>query len=163
VPRWRQPATPALFIALALAGGAILAGQVAAAVPLLALAGGAQLWHWQAGDGAFARAGSTMESATGLGHIGRVRQVAPPHTGGNYLTDEMVFRIARRHARRLRVIAFALMIALPLALLIALPPGHVMGALAALSHLAGVAVSRWLFFAEAEHTVGLYYGAAPQP
>ncbi|MGR3837594.1 MAG: dibenzothiophene desulfurase, partial [Cognatishimia sp.] len=30
--------------------------------------------------------------------------------------------------------------------------------LGVLSHIAGVAASRWLFFAEAEHTVGLYYG-----
>ncbi|MEL6236477.1 MAG: dibenzothiophene desulfurase, partial [Pseudomonadota bacterium] len=29
--------------------------------------------------------------------------------------------------------------------------------LACISHLAGVAAGRWLFFAEAEHTVGLYY------
>ena len=30
--------------------------------------------------------------------------------------------------------------------------------LAALIHVAGVMVSRWLFFAEAKHTVTLYYG-----
>jgi len=27
-----------------------------------------------------------------------------------------------------------------------------------LTHVAGVLVSRWLFFAQAEHVVGLYYG-----
>jgi len=27
----------------------------------------------------------------------------------------------------------------------------------------GVLFERWLFFAEAEHAVGLYYGAVPQP
>ena len=32
--------------------------------------------------------------------------------------------------------------------------------LAALSATAGVLVERWLFFAEAKHTVTLYYGAA---
>ena len=30
--------------------------------------------------------------------------------------------------------------------------------IAVLAHIAGVAVSRWLFFAEAEHVVGIYYG-----
>lgn len=30
--------------------------------------------------------------------------------------------------------------------------------LAALTHLLGILAGRWLFFAEAEHTVGLYYG-----
>ena len=32
------------------------------------------------------------------------------------------------------------------------------GTTAALSHVAGTLVLRWLFFAEAEHAVGLYYG-----
>jgi DMSO reductase anchor subunit len=32
--------------------------------------------------------------------------------------------------------------------------------LAAISALAGVAVERWLFFAEAKHAVTLYYGRA---
>ena len=30
--------------------------------------------------------------------------------------------------------------------------------LAVISHVAGILASRWLFFAEAEHVVGLYYG-----
>jgi DMSO reductase anchor subunit len=33
-----------------------------------------------------------------------------------------------------------------------------LGLLAALSASAGVLVERWLFFAEAKHTVTLYYG-----
>jgi DMSO reductase anchor subunit len=33
-----------------------------------------------------------------------------------------------------------------------------MAAFAVLAHMAGIAVSRWLFFAQAEHVVGLYYG-----
>jgi sulfite dehydrogenase (quinone) subunit SoeC len=33
-----------------------------------------------------------------------------------------------------------------------------MGLLAVLTHVAGILASRWLFFAEAEHVVGLYYG-----
>ena len=35
---------------------------------------------------------------------------------------------------------------------------HLMAGLAVLLHIAGVACLRWLFFAEAEHVVGLYYG-----
>lgn len=31
--------------------------------------------------------------------------------------------------------------------------------LAGVLHLAGAMAARWLFFAEAEHVVGLYYGA----
>jgi len=39
-----------------------------------------------------------------------------------------------------------------------LPHNHVFAALAVLSHIAGVLTLRWLFFAQAEHVVGLYYG-----
>jgi DMSO reductase anchor subunit len=40
-----------------------------------------------------------------------------------------------------------------------LPLGWAGIALAAVVHLAGALAARWLFFAEAEHVVGLYYGA----
>jgi len=65
--------------------------------------------------------------------------------------------VGRKHALKLRIIAFALGYAAPVALIL-LPFSHALGALAVLSHLAGIAASRWLFFAEAEHVVGLYYG-----
>ena len=41
---------------------------------------------------------STPESATGLGFIGRVRLLERPHVNENYLTSEMGFRVARKHA-----------------------------------------------------------------
>lgn len=83
VPRWHMPLTPAMFLSISLAGGALLAGQK----------------EW----------------------------------------------------------AMGLMVVVPLALL-TLPLHHFVAGLAVVSHLAGVAASRWLFFAEAEHVVGLYYG-----
>jgi len=157
VPRWHMPLTPVLFIALSLGGGALLAGQISFALVLLIIAGAVQiLWWWQ-GDTRFATSGTTMATATGLGNIGTVKAFEPPHTGTNYLLREMVHVVARRHAVKLRIIAFALMIAVPLVLLL-VPFHHLLGVLAVLSHIAGVLVSRWLFFAEAEHVVGLYYG-----
>jgi len=158
VPRWKTPLTPVLFLALSLAGGALLAGQVSAAMALLLVAGVVQVLWWMRGDGALAASGTDMATATGLGRIGQVRAFAPPHTGGNYLLREFVFVVGRKHAAKLRLIALMLGYALPLVLL-ALPFGHAFAALAVFSHLAGIAVSRWLFFAEAEHVVGLYYGA----
>lgn len=158
VPRWKTPLTPALFIAVSLAGGALLAGQVTAAMVLLALAGLVQVMWWMRGDGALAASGTDMATATGLGQVGGVRAFAPPHSGGNYLLREFVFVVGRKHAAKLRLIALALGYGLPFVLL-ALPFGHALAALAVLAHLAGIAVSRWLFFAEAEHVVGLYYGA----
>ena len=157
VPRWAHWSTSAMFIAYSLAGGALLSGQVTAAIILLALTGIGQFIAWQAGDTRFAAAGSTPETATGLGHIGKVRLFEGPHSGGNYLTKEMVFVIARKHAIKLRIIALALAFAVPIVLLL-LPFNHVLAALAVLSHLCGVLITRWLFFAEAEHTVSLYYG-----
>lgn len=160
VPRWRTWLTPALYLALSLAGGALLAGQAGAALVLLPLAGAVQIAWWLRGDRALARSGTTLATATGLGGIGSVRAFAPPHTGGNYLLREFVHQVGRRHALKLRAIALGLGFVLPVALLL-LPGAHLPAALAALSHLAGVAASRWLFFAEAEHVVGLYYGRRP--
>jgi len=158
VPRWRHWSTPALFLTLSLGGGALLAGQTRFALPLLVLAGLLQAWAWHYGDSRLRRSGTTLATATGLGQIGAVRSFAPPHTGTNYLLREMVHVVGRRHARRLRVIALVLGFALPVVLLL-LPFAHWLAALAVLSHLAGVLALRWLFFAEAEHVVGLYYGA----
>ncbi|WP_226782913.1 dimethyl sulfoxide reductase anchor subunit family protein [Oceaniglobus trochenteri] len=157
VPRWHHWSTSAMFIAYALSGGALLSGQVTVAIAFLVLTGIGQFAAWKAGDARFAAAGSTAGTATGLGGIGKVRLFESSHSEGNYLTKEMVFVIARKHATKLRSIALVLAFAAPVALLL-LPFHHVMAALAVLSHLCGVLITRWLFFAEAEHTVSLYYG-----
>lgn len=157
VPRWNTPLTPALLITISLAGGALLAGQISAARILLPAAGVLQVLWWVRGDRAFGESGTTLASATGLGGIGAVRAFEPPHTGQNYLLREMVHQVGRKHARRLRVIAFGLGYALPVLLLL-LPFSHALAALGVLSHITGILASRWLFFAEAEHVVGLYYG-----
>jgi DMSO reductase anchor subunit len=157
VPRWKTPLTPALLISISLAGGALLAGQASAALILLPVAGVIQVLWWVRGDGAFARSGTTLATATGLGHIGTPRAFEPPHTGTNYLLREFVHVVGRRHSQKLRTIAFAFGYVLPV-LLLGLPGTHIAAALAVLSHVAGIAASRWLFFAEAEHVVGLYYG-----
>lgn len=157
VPRWNQTLTPALFLTLSVAGGALLTGQVQLAVVLTLLASVIQIAWWITGDTALRRSGSDLATATGLGDIGVPRAFEPPHTGPNYLLNEMVFVIGRKHASRLRIIAFLLAYTFPILLLV-LGGGHLVAGLAVLSHLAGVAASRWLFFAEAEHVVGLYYG-----
>lgn len=152
IPRWRHWTTPALFLALSLAGGALPLAPRPLALALLALALALQLLHWRHGRTAFARFGTTMSTATGL--PGQVRSFAPPHTGPSYLLREMVHVVARRRAAQLRLLALLLAFLLPAAaLLLDLP------LLALALHLAGVMASRWLFLAEAEHVVGLYYGA----
>ncbi|WP_368184715.1 dimethyl sulfoxide reductase anchor subunit family protein [Aestuariibius sp. HNIBRBA575] len=160
IPRWHHWSTPLMFLTFSLAGGALFAGQIKLALPLLAISGTVQLLNWIAGDKALQASGSTIATATGLGNIGSVRAFEPPHTGTNYLMNEMVYRVARKRAAQLRIIALFLGFGLPIALLL-LPVGHWIGALAAISHIAGILASRWLFFAQAEHVVGLYYGAKP--
>lgn len=157
IPRWHMPLTPVMFLSFSLAGGALLAGQVTPAIVLLLVAGVVQIACWVKGDGALAASGSTLATATGLGLIGAVRAFEPPHTGSNYLLREFTFVVGRKHGAKLRVISLLLMVALPVALLM-LPFNHLLVGLAVVSHLVGVFVSRWLFFAQAEHVVGYYYG-----
>ncbi|MFX0546785.1 dimethyl sulfoxide reductase anchor subunit family protein [Roseovarius sp. S1116L3] len=157
VPRWHTWLTPALYLSISLAGGALMAGQVTLAITLLPIAGLIQIAWWVRGDGALARSGTDLKTATGLGATGTPRAFEPPHTGTNYLLREFVHVVGRRHAFKLRLIALTLGYVLPV-MLLGLPGGHVTAAIAVLSHIAGIAASRWLFFAEAEHVVGLYYG-----
>jgi DMSO reductase anchor subunit len=77
---------------------------------------------------------------------------------------EMGYRVARKHAVKLRNIALALGFGLPAALLLltsgaSTAAAVVAGALAAASMAVGLVTERWLFFAEAEHVSMLYYGA----
>ncbi len=157
VPRWNHWTTSALFVALALSGGALLAGQIWAAIILILATGVLQFYTWKTGDQRLAESGSDTGTATGLGDKGAVRAFEPPHTGGNYLTKEMVFVVARKHALKLRSIALVLGFLAP-PLLLLLPFTHVMAVFAVAAHVAGLFILRWLFFAEAEHVVGLYYG-----
>ena len=114
---------------------------------------------------------TTAETATGLGGPDRkVRHLAAPHTQENFVMREMGYRIARKHALRLRRTAQALAFLVPLVLtelamfLPAMNPllGTILAFAGALSGTAGVAVERWLFFAEARHVVTLYYGGEPR-
>ena len=156
IPRWNHWNTPFLLLSLSIAGGALMTGQIKIAMIVGAIAAIAQILAWVMGDQRFAARGSTIETATGLGRIGGVRQFEPPHTGTNYLLKEMVHVVGRKHAMKLRVIGFVLAFVLP-AILLAISVSHVMAIPVVISHVAGVLVLRWLFFAEAEHVVGLYY------
>jgi DMSO reductase anchor subunit len=135
---------------------AILAGAAALVLKL-------RYWRFIHRPQSSAPLRSTPETATGLGSFGRVRLLDPPHTQQNYLLREMGFVIARKHAARLRQISLAMGFAAPalLVLLAWLSDQSVTSTslcLAAPLVLAGLFVERWLFFAEATHTVVLYYG-----
>jgi len=158
VPRWNHWTTPVLFLAYGLAGGAILAAPPVVAVAFCMVLALGQVAVWRGGDGRFAARGHALAGATGLGAAGRVRPFSPPHTSPNYVMREMIYVVGRKHARKLRIIAIVAAAAAPAVLVSVLPaslPAHL---LAMGVHLGGAAAARWLFFAEAEHVVALYYG-----
>lgn len=175
VPRWSNGWVVPNYLALAAMTGAlwlvlllVLFGINRPALLWLAagaivIAAALKLGYWRFIDAA--TAGATAASATGLGRFGTVRLFEAPHTSENYLLKEMGFRIARKHAAKLRRIAVVLAFLLPFALmLIAMAasgwPRVAAALLAAPLATTGVLVERWLFFAEAQHTVTLYYGAS---
>jgi DMSO reductase anchor subunit len=154
--------TGALWLAALLAILDILRSGVTVLAALLVFAAAAgKIAYWRSIDRGSSR--SSLASATGLPRHRPIRPLDPPHTEENYLLKEMGYRIARRHAARLRRIAIALAFAAPMVLLVLawlLRGGAASAALALASALmatAGVLVERWLFFAEATHTVALYY------
>ncbi len=157
VPRWNMPLTPVMFLTYALGGGALLAGQTMAAAVLLLVLTALQLAVWQMGDKAFKAAGHTSGTATGLGDLGKVRLLESPHSSQNYLLKEMVFLIGRKHAQKLRSIATVTLGLFPVTILLFLPATMPVLLVAISSHVLGLFVARWLFFAEAEHVVGIYY------
>ena len=170
---WNQPLVAPLYVVTALATGGVLTALLllifrydprwAAMASAAALFLGAILkrLYWSMIDAA--KKTYTAESATGLGRFGTVRPLDPPHTQPNFVMREMGYQVARRHAERLRSMAAMLLYLLPLAcsLLLLIDPPHAVqlgiAAAAVLSATIGVLMERWLFFAEAEHVVMLYY------
>lgn len=171
VARWHHPLTPVCYLMFAAAGGLlatlaliailrlpITAALAQAAIVLMLSAWGVKLAWWRLAG--MARHAGSIESATGLGQIGAVRPLMPPHTEENYLQHEMGFVVARKHADKLRMIAVALGGGVPVLILLLAPASAGALAVAVLAHIAGMFVERWLFFAEAKHVVTLYYGEA---
>ncbi|TCD14997.1 dimethyl sulfoxide reductase anchor subunit family protein [Oricola cellulosilytica] len=179
VDAWHTRLTPACYLAFAALGGTLWTlffdllstGSNALQLSLLsgaAIAGALALklqWrarvHLQVPN-------STPETATGLGHIGAVRLLERPHVNDNYLTREMGFRIARKHAAKLfrlhLIMAYLLPIIMVTLVLVGLTFAGfsawyaVSAGLSLVFHTIGMFVERWLFFAEARHAVMNYYG-----
>jgi DMSO reductase anchor subunit len=173
IPRWHHPMVPPVYLALGLASGTLLGLALTAwlhgvgtpallvALILLTVAWALKWRYWQAID--TAKPTATTAEAIGLAQRGPARLVEAPHTERNYILDEMGFRIARKHRRKLRRHALVAGWAVPAAaLLLSLltNPSLVPAVLSigAAFTLLGTLVERWLFFAEAEHLVMLYYG-----
>ena len=174
IRQWYQPLTAPIYIMLGLASGAVLLDLLLRALDLgdtwadwlaavsLVIAAGLKWAYWMRIDGEPRE--YTAEAALGLGHLGKVRPLEPPHTQPNFVMREMGYRVARKHALKLRNLALLLGFGLPAMLLLLTSAAGwavaVAGAvLAVMSMGAGIVTERWLFFAEAEHLSMLYYGA----
>lgn len=175
IHQWHNALVVPAYLCIALASGAVLlhalvhvwgrpqptVGVFAAVAIAVAMFVKERYWRYIDET----RSASTPESATGLGARGKVRLFEAPHTEENYLLKEMGYKIARKHAQKLRNIALNAGFRVPLVLtmLAASFPGTLALAaslVAAALLLGGMLVERWLFFAEAKHSVTLYYGAS---
>jgi DMSO reductase anchor subunit len=174
IPKWSTAWVVPNYLLLALATGSVFAVLMLRVtsddatpiaffgIVIVALATAGKWLYWRHIDALPSE--SSVGSATGLGGDGRtVTLLDKPHTGTNYLQQEMGYTIARKHARKLRERFFAC--GFGLTFLFMLGAGLMVGepaiACALLAVLAvgvGVVVERWLFFAQAEHKVMLYYG-----
>jgi sulfite dehydrogenase (quinone) subunit SoeC len=174
IHQWHNPWVVPNYFALGLMSGLLVLdflvrlweprapGMAVATVILVIVAWWLKERYWRSID--TTSAPSTVASATLLGSRGKVRMLEPPHTEENYLLKEMGFAIARKHRIRLRRVVRLAGFAVPALLtLFALLVGGVIGVVAAGLAVAvaalGLVAERWLFFAEAKHTVMLYYGA----
>ena len=163
---WNHALTAPVYLAFALAtGGALMAAIAAAfgrlqifqviltsaAVILVAIL---KYFYWRSIDRA--QRTHTMAAATGLG--AGVRQWEVPHTSTNFIMKEMGFAVARKHAEKLRKAVFVLLLVTLLSLAAcAVSPWF--SFVAAPAILLAAVFERWLFFAEAQHVVSLFYGA----
>jgi sulfite dehydrogenase (quinone) subunit SoeC len=166
IRQWNHKLVAPVYLAFALATGATLLPAIAVwfgrwqifqailAATALVVVAAIKFLYWRSIDN-IPRTHTTGE-ATGLGE--NVRMWELPHTNQNFIQKEMGFVVARKHALKLRQLTFSLLALALLATIlttITTPYFAVIGALAA---LVAATTERWLFFAEAEHVVNLYYG-----
>jgi DMSO reductase anchor subunit len=167
VPQWHSWLTPANYVALGHASGALALAFVAAldragsagtapvaTVLLTAAAALKAAYYWRTRQ---VSGRHTLAGALGM-TAARVKLLDIGHSHATFLTREFVYAFGRRHATPLRAAAVAGAFAVPLLALAAAPGSRAALGLACAACLAGLVVERWLFFAEAEHVVRLYHG-----
>ena len=171
IRQWNSPLVPANYLALGYASGSLLLllGAVVAGLdtlPYIAMSAlivsiaavlKAIYYFWIASPGL----SPTINTATGLTRA-KVKLLDTGHTHGTFLTQEFGFQIARQKAGLLKVIVFALGFVVPGLMLVWVfeqQGGQWAAIVAVVAGMAGTAIERWLFFAEARHVVNLYHGA----
>ncbi len=174
IRQWHMPYVAPLYVMLAAVTGAVLFNLLLAlfgyaagwsywtAVGLLAATLVLKLIYWYAADSA--SKDQTAGRATGLGRFGQVTAVEAPHSTPNFVMREMGYSVGRKHSRVLRMLCIVFAFAIPIAatvIMLSISPlaAGLWASLAFLSSAIGIVIERWLFFAEAQHVVTLFYGA----
>lgn len=165
IPQWHHPCTAFNYLALALmSGGALFNLFTAAPHPasliltlLFTAAAAAGKWYH------YRRIGRCRDisvgQATGFSQA-KARLLDAGHTGPTFLTREFIFHRPAAQLQRYRYLAcgaaFVAPLLLPPMLLLGFPV--ILPALMAALMTAGLLLERWLFFAEAHHSVRAYHG-----
>lgn len=174
IPAWFNYWVPVVYLSLSISTGLVLLNALLAGfghseprfayatTVMIALAAITKWQYWRSIRSE--TPASSVQTAIGARPTEQIRLVQSPHTQQNYLQQEMGFQIARKHAERLRTLCMLFAFAIPalLCLTSAFSSGmaaKACGLFAVAFAAIGVVVERWLFFAEARHTVILYYGA----
>jgi DMSO reductase anchor subunit len=126
----------------------------------------AKIAQWRAIEAGADKA-PTLERAIGVREgvhppgmtVARARLFDVGHSHGTFLTNEFGFALARRNALALRAVALCAGFVAPAFWIASGASGSAIASLAAIVCLSGLLSERWLFFAEAQHTVRLYHGA----
>ena len=179
IRQWHTRRVPVTYALLGHASGALVVlatlpadapgratlGSCAALLLLAAAVAKIEYWTFLArGVGAV-----TLEQAIGVAHgvrppgptasVMAARLLDAGHTRGTFLTREFMAEAASARRGALRVAAIALGLLVPAALVL-LATSTAVDVVALLSSAAGLVAERWLFFADARHTVRLYHGDA---
>lgn len=182
IRQWHTRRVPLGFWLLAQATGALLivvatamqsspgAGWIGVTLAFFAMALVAKLeyWHFVRGtDG-----GVTLGRAIGVeqgvvparradnGRTVAARLLDVGHTKGTFLTREFLYTPSTARRRALRAVAIVAGFGIPSLWLVAGDADWRGGIAAFVACLVGLLAERWLFFAEARHTVRLYHGEA---
>jgi DMSO reductase anchor subunit len=182
IRQWYSAWTPVNYLLLGHWSGAVLLlglarahaahqrsfGWLAGGLGVAALI--AKIGQWRAIT-AGARDAPTLERAIGVPEyanedarppgmtVARARLFDVGHSHGTFLTDEFGFVLARRNALALRIAALTAGFGVPAAWIVSGATNAAVAWLAAMVCVAGLLAERWLFFAEAQHTVRLDHGA----
>ncbi|MDC0196638.1 dimethyl sulfoxide reductase anchor subunit [Gammaproteobacteria bacterium] len=171
IPAWTFSLVPVLYLFLSITSGNLLlitllsafdsevAGLSMFCILILLITMFLKIKYWNMVDRM--PTNSNIETATGLGKIGKPTVLEKPHTSENYLQREMGFQIARKHSEKLRRISLITLFILPVILinLTFLTPtiAFTLTLTAVIFAAIGLSIERWLFFAEAKHVVMNYY------